>query len=63
MVSNEGAGAKFTPGRFGQTMKITTPMAKSILCHGSSCVASSADIVTGRGARVNPADKMQQGER
>jgi hypothetical protein len=27
MVSNEGAGAKFTPGRFGQTMKITTPLA------------------------------------
>ncbi len=27
VVSDEGAGTKFTPGRFGQTMKITTPMA------------------------------------
>lgn len=27
VVGDEGAGTKFTPGRFGQTMKITTPMA------------------------------------
>ncbi|MNR20425.1 hypothetical protein D3C85_1372640 [compost metagenome] len=56
MVGYEGTGAKFTPGGFGETVKVTAPVAQSILSHGDSCMANPADIVTGRGARVNPAE-------